>query len=263
MISAAQLEEGIRYAEANYRDNDQGHLQVDKQLIRNKFDLNGAKVLDFGCGMGGMSMWYADNWDCEVYALDIDSHHITVARKVQEKHQIKNVTFSQRNILNEPLESHERFDWVFLNDVAEHISYDILEQIFRQLSQRLSPEGRILVTYPPWESPYASHVTHAVKIPWCQYLPQKMLTRLIEKNNQQIVGELESDLVSAYKGLNHLTHRRLMQILNRSGLTPVYRRSHSIINRLPGMRELNLSFFPFKYLITKEFLLLRPTTQVK
>ena len=255
-MTEEQFKEGIAYSEDNFRNDDAPHLKVDKTLIKAMIDLNGKKVLDFGCGMGGMSMWYATNWDCQVYGLDIDGHHIQIANHLKEKHHAYNLRFEKRNILEDPLQKEEQFDYIFLNDVAEHIALPVLSQIFQQLSKSLTANGKILVTYPPWKSPYASHVYHVVKIPWCQFLPQKMLLSMIEKNNVQLVGEEESDLVAAYLGLNHLTHRKLMDIVENSGLKPVFRKSHCILNRIPGLKNININFFPFDFLVTKEFLLL-------
>lgn len=255
-MTEAQFKEGVEYSEDNFKNDNAPHLKIDKQLIREMFDLSGKRILDFGCGMGGMSVWYATNWDCEVYALDIDAHHITIAQHLKEKHQVKNVTFSKRNVLEIPLKEDERFDYIFLNDVAEHIQFPILKEIFKQLRVGLAEGGKIFVTYPPWRSPYASHVTHVVKIPWCQYLPKKTIHNLIEKNNVQIVGEEESDLLAAYYGLNHLTHEKLMNIVTACDLKPVYRKSHCILNKLPGLSNTNINFFPFDFLVTKEFLLL-------
>ncbi len=246
--------EGLAYAEQNFLDENASHLHVDKKLIREKFDLNGKKVLDFGCGMGGMSLWYATNWDCQVLALDIDRHHISIANELKVRHGVKNVKFEMRNILEQPLE--EQYDFIVLNDVAEHIQFPILTEIFKVLSRSLAPGGAVFVTYPPWKSPYASHVQHVTGIPWCQFLPQGILIKLIEKNNRRIVGEEESDLLEAYRGLNHLTHEKLMKVIEGSGLKPVFRKSHSFINNIPGLKNLNLRIFPLDFLVTKEFLLL-------
>jgi len=247
-------EEGLAYAEQNFLNEQADHLHVDKKLIREKFDLDGKNVLDFGCGMGGMSLWYASNWDCRVLGVDIDRHHITIANELKTKHGVKNATFQVRNVLDRPLE--ESYDFIVLNDVAEHIQFPILKKIFEVLARSLAPGGGIFVSYPPWKSPYASHVQHVTGIPWCQYLPEGILLKMIEKNNRRIVGEEESDLVAAYKGLNHLTHEKLMGVIGGSGLKPVFRKSHSIINRLPGLGNVNLRVFPLDFLVTKEFLLL-------
>lgn len=255
MIPPALYHEGITYAEQNFLDDNANHLRVDKNLLRKMFNLDGKKILDFGCGMGGMTLWYARQWDCTVHGFDIDRHHIQIAKDLQEKHQVKNVRFEVRNILTHPV--HDKYDFIVLNDVAEHIQYPILEEIFCSLRNVLAEGGHIFISYPPWQSPYASHVTHILGLPWCQFLPQGILLKWIEKNNRMIVGEEESDLVQAYKGLNRLTHKRLIRTIRKSGLVPVFRKSHSFLNNLKALENVNLRFFPFSLLITKEFLVLQ------
>ncbi len=254
MMTKALYQEGLAYAEMNFLDGKASHLHVDKRLMREKFDLNHKKILDFGCGMGGMSLWYASNWDCQVYGMDIDRHHIAIANELKLKHGLGNIHFEVRNILENPLE--EKMDFIVLNDVAEHIQLPILKKVFQTLSESLADGGQIFVSYPPWRSPYASHVQHVVRIPWCQFLPDRILLPMIERNNRPIVGEEESDLLQAYKGLNHLTHKKLIQTIEGSGLTQVYRKSHSFINKISFLKNINLNFFPLDFLVTKEFLLL-------
>ena len=254
MMTQALYQEGLAYAEQNFLDENASHLHVDKKLLREKFNLDNKKVLDFGCGMGGMSLWYARTWKCQVHGVDIDRHHITIANDLKARHGVKNVQFEVRNVLDKPL--NEKVDFIVLNDVAEHIQFPILRKIFQELSKSLVPGGQIYVSYPPWKSPYASHVQHVTGIPWCQFLPDSILLPMIEKNNRQIVGEEESDLIQAYKGLNHLTHKKLMTVIEGSGLKPVFRKSHSFINRISFLKNVNLNFFPFDFLVTKEFILL-------
>lgn len=255
MMTQTLYDEGLAYAEQNFLDENASHLHVDKKLIRERFNLDGKNVLDFGCGMGGMSLWYATNFDCSVYGIDIDRHHIRVANDLRSKHNVFNVKFEVRNLLDGPLP--ERYDFIVLNDVAEHIPLPILKKIFVALAKSLAPGGGIYVSYPPWRSPYASHVQHVTGIPWCQFLPEGLLLRLIEKNNLPIVGDVESDLLEAWKGLNHLTHNKLMATLEGSGLKPAFRKSHSFINKFPVFKNTNLRFFPLDFLVTKEFLLLK------
>lgn len=254
MMTQALYDEGITYAEQNLMDETANHLKFDKELIRSKFNLDGKKILDFGCGMGGMSLWYGKNFDCQVHGVDIDGHHIRIANDLKGRHDLPNVRFEVRNVLDKPVS--DKYDFIVLNDVAEHIQLPILKQIFVELAKSLAPAGKVFVSYPPWKSPYASHVQHVLGIPWCQFLPQGMLMNMIAKNNRPIVGEEESDLLEAYKGLNHLTHKKLMGAVDGSGLKATYRKSHSIVNRLPGLKNVNLRIFPLDYLITKEFLVL-------
>lgn len=245
----------IAYAETVFLDEDFTHLYKDKALIKEMFDLSGKKVLDFGCGSGGMTLWYASNWDCEVLGYDIDESYIFLSNELKSNLEITNASFHQRNIVTEPLGESEKFDFIFLNDVVEHIEFSLLPNIFSQFKNALKKDGKIFVTYPPWRSPHASHVTHVVKIPWCQYLPQRLLYKLIEKDNRLLGGEIESTLLEAYKGLNRMTHKKLSTVVKKAGLTIKFRESHSMLSRFPGMNKVS-TITPFNFFITKEFLLL-------
>lgn len=249
------LLEGLDYAEDNFLNEEADHLKVDKKLVRELFDLEGKRVMDFGCGMGGMTLWYAQNWNCEVYGVDIDRHHIEVANHLKEKHQLSRVQFICQNVVENPLQG--KFDLIFLNDVIEHIPLDILENIFIQLKKVLAEDGLIFVSYPPWKSPYASHLNHVIKIPWCQFLPAPVLDQLIDKHNHPIVGELESDLKEAYQGLNKMTHRKLNAIIQKAGLQESFRKSHCLLNKIPLFKNIPFRIFPLNYLITKEFSILK------
>lgn len=249
-----RFSEGLAYAENNYLNESAPHLKVDKYLLRQHFQLDGKRVLDFGCGMGGMSLWYATNWECEVVGIDIDAHHIAIANALRQKYDLRNVVFEQRDLLQDPPQG--PFDFIAMNDVAEHIPLGLLHECFCTLASLLSEDGQLFVSYPPWQSPYASHVAHATRIPWSQYLPELILRWLIRKNNRQLVGERESDLLTVWEGLNRLTHRKLVKVLEGTGLQITWRKSHSILKRIPGLSALPLRVPPLHFLITKEFVLL-------
>jgi 2-polyprenyl-3-methyl-5-hydroxy-6-metoxy-1,4-benzoquinol methylase len=246
----------MRYAEDNFLNDSAKHLQVDKQFIRDHFDLTNKRILDFGSGMGGMSLWYARNWQCYVHGVDIDGHHVQIANHLKEKHEVAHVKFEQRDIVQKPFESGTLFDAIFMNDVAEHIPYPVLSKIFAQLYRCLAPNGQIFVSYPPWQGPYASHVTRVTHLPWCQYLPEKWLLNWVERKNMPITGEHESNLVEAYKGLNQLTHDRLSSIVEPQGFNIEKRLSHSLLRRVPILRGVNPQHFPLHFLVSKEILIL-------
>ncbi len=249
-----KLEEGLKYAEKQFNDSGEGTVLLD--MLQQLSSQDEVRILDFGCGFGGRTLWYSKFENCRVYGLDVDSNHIAVANQLKDKLGRKNVVFENRNILNDPLKKDEIFDLVTFHDVIEHIPIDILTSILEQISQNLSDRGLIYFGYPPWQSPYAAHVYSAVKIPWIQYLPDKTTRKLIEKNNKEIVGEIESDLIQVYNGLNRITHKKILQICKKLGLSPINRKSHCILNKLAPFKNLNFDFFPFKYLITYEILVL-------
>lgn len=254
MLSPETIEKSLRYAEDNFLHDTARHLHVDKKFIRQHFDLHDKSVLDFGCGMGGMSLWYARNWDCHVHGVDLDGFHVEIANELKNRHGLHNAFFEKRDILQRPLTA--TYDFIFLNDVAEHIPYPALQAILAQLAASLAPGGRIFLSYPPWAGPYASHVQRVTGLPWCQFLPEKILLAWIKRRNVILSGEHESDLLAAYQGLNHLIHRRLMACTTQAGLRLQTRISHSVLRKIPWLRRFKLRFFPFHYLISKELLVL-------
>lgn len=244
------VQEGMAYAEKNFL-SENSHLELDKAFINSYYDLNGKRVLDFGCGMGGMTLWMAKHYQCHITGIDIDSHHIEIANMLKAKHGMDQVDFLLQNVVENPID--EKFDYIFLNDVAEHIRPDYLTPIFTQLGKQLKEGGVIFVSYPPWEGPYASHLNRIIPIPWSQKLPDFILMPMVKKRNIRLVGE--SDLLGEYLQLNHLNHKMLKGIITEAGLHIERRLSHSKINRI--IKGLNLNFWPFKFLITKEIVALK------
>ncbi|HEX2535750.1 MAG TPA: hypothetical protein VHK69_18540, partial [Chitinophagaceae bacterium] len=85
-----------------------------------------------------------------------------------------------------------------------------------------------------------------------QFLPQRYVLKLLKKRNCKMVGR--NDLLQEYLELNHMTHSALMSYLKGYPLLQLFRRSHSKLNSIKPLRHLNLNFFPFKYIITKELI---------
>ena len=245
-----QLQEGIDYAVWNYQASN-GFSKLDKELITSYFDLKGKEVLDFGCGMGHMSLWFAHKQGANVYGVDIDENHITVSKELLKRFPSSHVTFDLRNIITEPV--NKEFDFIFLNDVIEHIRNEwIAPTLDVLINVNLKKGGVIFFSYPPWEGPHASHLQPITRIPWIQFLPQRYVINLVKKRNQQLVGK--HDMLTEYLELNRMSHKKLCRHLQGYPLRQVFRRSHTRLNRLPLFRGRNLNFFPFKFIVTKELI---------
>jgi 2-polyprenyl-3-methyl-5-hydroxy-6-metoxy-1,4-benzoquinol methylase len=252
-MDAAQLREGMEYAEKNLL-SDESHLYLDKQILKNNFDLRGKDVLDFGCGMGNTALWIAREMGARVDGFDLDPNHIIVAQELNRKYKVPGVQFELKNIIESPID--KQYDFIILNDVIEHIKEEWIPGILDILINRnLRKDGIIFFSYPPWEGPHASHLQRVIKTPWIQFFPRKYVHSLIEKKNQQLVGS--KDLMTEYLELNHMTHQKLMRFMKPFGLQQIFRHSHTKFNRLPLLKKANLNFFPFKYVVTKELIAFR------
>jgi len=250
------LKEGMDYAEKNLL-SDESHLYLDKKILREQFDLKGKDVLDFGCGMGNTALWMAKELGAKVDAFDLDPNHITVARELLRKYNVPGVVFDVKNIIEHPID--KQYDFIILNDVIEHIKEEWIPGILDILINRnLKKGGIIFFSYPPWAGPHASHLQRAIKIPWIQFFPKGYVRNLIQKKNQQLVSG--KDLLTEYLELNHMTHRKLSSFLEPFPLKKIFRHSHTKFNKLPMMKNANLNFFPFTFVVTKELIAFRKTT---
>lgn len=252
-MTSEQRTEGLNFAEHTLLATNT-HLHLDKDFITKHYNLEGKKVLDFGCGMGGMTLWLDKHYNCKVKGIDVDRNHIEICHILRDKHNMGHVEFFLQDIVKEPLD--EKFEYIFLNDVVEHIAPEYLQPIFNQLKNQLADEGVIFVSYPPWEGPYASHLNTIFKVPWSQYWPKSIMLPLLKKRNTVLVGE--RNLMDEHFSLNHMNHKMLKSITQNAKLKMVNRMSHTILRRLPGLKNVNFNFFPFKYLVTKELVVLQP-----
>jgi 2-polyprenyl-3-methyl-5-hydroxy-6-metoxy-1,4-benzoquinol methylase len=250
------LKEGLEYAEKNLLSDD-SHLYLDKKILKENFDLKNKDVLDFGCGMGNTALWMAKELGAKVDAFDLDPNHIAVANELLRKHNVPGVRFDVKNIIENPI--NKQYDFIILNDVIEHIREQWIPGILDILVNRnLKPGGIIFFSYPPWAGPHASHLQRAIHIPWIQFFPTAYVHGLIKKKNQQLVSG--KDLLTEYLELNHMTHRKLNSFLGPLGLQKIFRHSHTKFNKLPFMKKVNLNFFPFTFVVTKELIAFRKTS---
>jgi 2-polyprenyl-3-methyl-5-hydroxy-6-metoxy-1,4-benzoquinol methylase len=255
-MDPALLKEGMAYAEKNFL-SDESHLFLDKKILRENFDLKDKNVLDFGCGMGNTALWMAKELGARVDAFDLDPNHITVARELLRKYNVPGVNFDVKNIIENPID--KQYDFIILNDVIEHIKEQWIPGILDILINRnLKPGGIIFFSYPPWAGPHASHLQRAIRIPWIQFFPKSYVRELIKKKNQQLVSG--KDLLTEYLELNHMTHKKLNSFLKQFRLRKIFRHSHTKFNRLPLMKNVNLNFFPFTFVVTKELIAFRKTS---
>lgn len=253
LLDSAMMKEGMQYAEKNFLSAD-SHLYLDKEILKKNFDLKDKEVLDFGCGMGNTSLWLASEMGAKVDGFDLDPNHIMVAMELNRRYNIKGVNFELRNIIESPID--KVYDFIVLNDVIEHIKEEWIPLILDTLIKRNLKEGGVIFfSYPPWEGPHASHLQRAIKIPWIQFFPQKYVHSLIQQNNRKLVGK--KDLMTEYMELNHMTHRKLMNFLRPFRIKQIYRYSHTKLNTLSLLKQTQLNFFPFNYVVTKELIAFR------
>lgn len=151
-----------------------------------------SSLLDIGCAYGGSVCAFADaHWKCK--GFDVNSDWISLANEFKG---LRNLELKVGNIYDlPPPYSNERFDLVVLRDVFEHLEHK--EQALTILMLYLKPNGKIVITFPPFYSPYGGHQqalrTWFAKLPFIHLLPG-IATSIFPKlkgENPEVVSEIQ------------------------------------------------------------------------
>jgi ubiquinone/menaquinone biosynthesis C-methylase UbiE len=132
--------------------------------------VEGAAILDVGCGEGGgLCAFYDRGGSCA--GFDIDESRVQTALLLQGPRAIG---FAYGNLYADTMPfSDRRFDLVTLHDVFEHL--DQKPAMIARLKKYLKPGGKLLITFPPYYSAYGGHQQHLrawfARLPFFHLLP--------------------------------------------------------------------------------------------
>jgi SAM-dependent methyltransferase len=184
-------------------------------------DLTGLRVLDFGCGLGGLAVQVMQRGAESVLGLEMDPEYCDYGkRKIEEDFP----QFAERvHIVSTALEEvpDAYFDVVISKDVLEHVIG--LREVFSLLVAKLKPGGEMLLGFGPlWHSPFGDHgitrgMTRGVSVPWLHLLlgDRRVLSQLNRKRARDGAppyGSLQE------AGFNQLPIHEMEDIIRSSGL---------------------------------------------
>ncbi|MFA5771356.1 MAG: methyltransferase domain-containing protein [Thermoplasmata archaeon] len=209
-------------------------------------DLKDKMVLDAGCGLGGKTIFYAENGCKLITGIDIDEEHIKYAKEFAEKKGVSNAEFRVGSLDMLPFES-DKFDIIFMNDVIEHIKRPILPKVLEECKRVIKENGRICLEFPPWTDAYAAHLYDYIYIPWCQLLfSSETLIRVIKRMDPQPRhGKLS--VIEHFQELNRISIEEFEDIVKMRDFKVVSFERRTIKN-IKFLRH--IPFFN-KYLITR------------
>ncbi len=134
---------------------------VSKELAES-INLEGATVLDVGCGLGGPCRMLADKYNCQATGIDLSNEYIRTAKELSKLVRLDSKTsFVQGDATSLPFDDNT-FDVVW----TQHVQMNIpdKEKLYSEISRVLKPGGHFLyydilkkadgeVNYPmPWAS---------------------------------------------------------------------------------------------------------------
>lgn len=228
------------YSEAEY-DWAKGDLALHAPYI----DLKDKIVLDAGCGLGGKTVFYAENGCNSIIGIDMDENHIKYATEFAKKKGVLNAEFMVGGLDALPFESN-KFDIIFLNDVVEHIRKPILISALEECKRCVKVNGRICLEFPPWTSIDAAHLYGYISIPWCQlFFSSETLINVIKRTKPEPrYGKLS--VIEHFQELNHITIKEFEEIIRKTDFKVINFEFHMIYTN-------KLRYIPFfnKYLTSR------------
>ncbi|MCH7774237.1 MAG: class I SAM-dependent methyltransferase [Bacteroidetes bacterium] len=129
---------------------------------------DGLKILDVGCGEGGTAAAFA-RLGAECYGTDIDEHRLKKSIEIAENKGIHFELLDVYDINSSDTISNTKFDLIILRDVIEHL-LDTSGAI-SALKELLAEDGKIFLTFPPYNSVFGGHQQIIAPIPFIHWLP--------------------------------------------------------------------------------------------
>lgn len=132
-------------------------------------EIKGKDILDVGCGLGGFPAFYAEEKGTHsVTTLDLSQTHLEAAKSFIENRITGGwVNFVNCNATKLPFND-ETFDAVVSTNTFEHI-FDITGAL-RECLRVVKVGGQVLISFPPYRSPWGPHLNNWIRIPWCSVL---------------------------------------------------------------------------------------------
>ena len=131
-------------------------------------EVQGRRVIDFGCGSGRLARIALDLGAASVIGVDLSEKNVTRAREAVAGVGLgERISFVVGRPDAMPLDSASA-DVVLCFDVMEHVlDYDA---IIRDWHRVLVPGGKVLVWWSLWMHPYGHHCYPLVNVPWAHLL---------------------------------------------------------------------------------------------
>lgn len=140
------LDEDMQYSCGYFRSDSDTLETAQRNKLRHiaaKLDLKpGMKVLDIGCGWGGMSMYLAEHCDVEVLGVTLSTEQLALAKQRAEQRGLGNKVRFQ---LTDYRDVTETFDRIVSVGMFEHVGVSQHAEYFSKVSALLSEGGSALI----------------------------------------------------------------------------------------------------------------------
>jgi 2-polyprenyl-3-methyl-5-hydroxy-6-metoxy-1,4-benzoquinol methylase len=236
-IAEQKQELGLYPASDEYNLN----YAMKKQFLRYihsgfQYNFYQKRVLEIGCGHGGISTFFAVNGATEVVGIDLNTFHLEIANKFKKKIEKDlnigstgglNLKFMEMSAYEMNFEP-ETFDIIVADNVFEHFMET--DKVLEQSYKILKPGGMLVIpTFNSIYSKYGIHLKHALKMPWANlFFSEKTICNVVYKLGKEnpFIWDAYGGLVNRptkikdirkYGDLNSMTHARFHREVKDSG----------------------------------------------
>ncbi len=170
-----------------------------------KPNLENKTVLDFGCGLGCLSVDVASSGAKSVTGIDLEDDYINFAiENLNQNYNqyIDKVNFEKKNILNEKF--NESFDLIVTKDTFEHT--DNLPEILNSFYNLLKKNGKAYIGFGPLYNFYnGNHGRTQLKFPWLHViLSDNFIVKRFNKKNNKKINKIQELGLSKYSFKNYI-----------------------------------------------------------
>ncbi|KQX22740.1 MULTISPECIES: class I SAM-dependent methyltransferase [unclassified Sphingomonas] len=163
------------------------------------------KALDFGCGVGRLTLALAAHAD-QVVGVDISPPHLRLAIERAQQTATANISF-ESIAAPDDLDRYRDFDLVISLIVLQHNPPPVMASLYRKLLRALAPGGVAIVQMPTFMQGQSFTAAHylANEQPSMEMnaLPQKLIFEIIEEMGCRPL-EIRENGVAGEPGLSHV-----------------------------------------------------------
>lgn len=215
-----------------------------------------SRVLDLGCGLGGKTVYLAEQRPWQVVGVDLLPENVAAAKTFAARRGAPGIDFLVADAAALPHPA-AAFDLVVTSDTFEH--FDRPREVLSEIVRVLRPGGIFAALFGPYASAYGGHLTQSLNVPWCHLLFPKpalfeavheIARRRAEDRGVAYAEEEENareEVTFFERGLNRMSLRRFRGLLGEEPTlrvrlwtkrTPGKLRILAPLAKLPGTDEL-------------------------
>jgi SAM-dependent methyltransferase len=228
---------GRAFLEAYFQHEFEKGPRILESFARFENNWESSKVLDFGCGAGGLTTYLGCRFR-EAWGIDVDADKIEFGNQEAKARSRRNVTLVAYDGKKLPFEAGS-FDYVFSVDVMEHLPEP--SRFVAEFARVLRQGGLFLVSFgPQWRHPHGKHMWNRLPGWWTHLLfPTAVVMEVLGYPSGTTWEELGLHRLTASAFAETMKHSALMQRMAEYSNN----RRVSLLIKLPFVRDLFISGF--------------------